>query len=381
MLRDVTQVAMFSILEEEKLGYSWLKSESRLTLEQSGSEIIFRATEEYERLRGTNLAWFGVDELTYCHPQAWKRLEGRLRDEKAHRLCGFAVWTPKGFDWVYDKFISGKNAGYVAYLGSPGENRYLPSSFYPSLAGSYDERFYAQEVLGQYLNVMSGQAYYAFDRQLNVTAHALYNPRLPLCWSLDFNLDPMCSVIAQIDETPAQMAGHRSVKINFLDELFIRNSNTPEACEEFVRKAQVLTRGRQVHLYVYGDATGSQRQRAVGAGANSDWAVIRQFFAHQPDFKMSFRYKTANPAVRDRVAAVNGALCNSQGERRAFIHPKCTNLIRDFEQVVFKPGTGQLDQATDPKLTHISDAAGYLIEREMPVRQSSIGYQSTQLPV
>ena len=37
---------------------------------------------EFERLRGTNLAWFGLDELTYTPEEAWLRLEGRLRDPR-----------------------------------------------------------------------------------------------------------------------------------------------------------------------------------------------------------------------------------------------------------------------------------------------------------
>ena len=47
--------------------------------------------DDFERLRGTNLAWFGLDELTYTAEEAWLRLEGRLRDPRASRLvriCG-----------------------------------------------------------------------------------------------------------------------------------------------------------------------------------------------------------------------------------------------------------------------------------------------------
>jgi hypothetical protein len=55
-------------------------------------------------LRG--IAWFGIDELTYCKHGAWQILQQRIRDPQARRLGGFAVWTPKGFDWVYDRFIS-----------------------------------------------------------------------------------------------------------------------------------------------------------------------------------------------------------------------------------------------------------------------------------
>ena len=75
-------------------------------MKDTGSRILFRAVDEFERLRGTNLAWFGLDELTYTPEEAWLRLEGRLRDPKATRLCGFAVWTPKGYDWVYERFMA-----------------------------------------------------------------------------------------------------------------------------------------------------------------------------------------------------------------------------------------------------------------------------------
>ncbi len=34
-------------------------------MKDTGSRIYFRAVDDFERLRGTNLAWFGLDELTY----------------------------------------------------------------------------------------------------------------------------------------------------------------------------------------------------------------------------------------------------------------------------------------------------------------------------
>ncbi len=89
------------------------------------SRILFRAVEEFERLRGSNLAWFGLDELTYTSEEAWLRLEGRLRDPKASRLCGFAVWTPKGYDWVYERFVANKVEGYETISAPPFENRFL----------------------------------------------------------------------------------------------------------------------------------------------------------------------------------------------------------------------------------------------------------------
>ena len=105
MLRDATQATLFEILDSNRIPYEHNKAENTLRMKDTGSRIVFRPVDEFERLRGTNLAWFGLDELTYTPEAAWLRLEGRLRDPKAQRLCGFAVWTPKGYDWVFRKFV------------------------------------------------------------------------------------------------------------------------------------------------------------------------------------------------------------------------------------------------------------------------------------
>ena len=125
-------------------------------MRETRSRILFRAVEEFERLRGSNLAWFGLDELTYTSEEAWLRLEGRLRDPKAKRLCGFAVWTPKGYDWVYERFVA--HQWKATRRWRRGRSRIgfcwneIPD-YYERLKSSYDARFYQQEVLGEYLSL------------------------------------------------------------------------------------------------------------------------------------------------------------------------------------------------------------------------------------
>ena len=58
-------------------------------MKDTRSRIIFRPVDDFERLRGTNLAWFGLDELTYSPEGAWLRLEGRLRDPQAKSTMRF----------------------------------------------------------------------------------------------------------------------------------------------------------------------------------------------------------------------------------------------------------------------------------------------------
>src|SRR4051812_46964577 len=62
MLRDITIRTMLEIIEERGMPKSYNRSDKVLYLKRSGSTIKFRSVLDYERLRGTNLAWFGLDE-------------------------------------------------------------------------------------------------------------------------------------------------------------------------------------------------------------------------------------------------------------------------------------------------------------------------------
>jgi PBSX family phage terminase large subunit len=236
MLRDSTQRTFFEVLQQERIEYTFHKQENKVRFLANGSEVIFRTLENPDRLRGPNLAWFAIDELTYAREDAWTRLLARLRHPAARRLCGCAVWTPNGYDWVHRRFLESKAPDYRVVLATPRENTHLPPDFYDQLQGSYSERFYRQEVLGEYLDMAGGNAYYAFNEK-NIQPME-YDPHLPLCWALDFNVDPLCSVICQIEErkdlTAMRVGKRRTIKVlRVLDEIVLPNSNTVEAATEF----------------------------------------------------------------------------------------------------------------------------------------------------
>ncbi len=345
MLRDATQHALFEILNANKIPYEYSKSENTLVMKDSRSKILFRPLDDFERLRGTNLAWFGLDELTYVPEAAWLRLEGRLRDPKATRLCGFAVWTPKGYDWVYQRFVSEPKAGYEMIVAKPNENRFLLQripDFYDRLKGSYDEKFYQQEALGQYLHMRGGLVYHTFDRMDHVM-ELRPDPNVRLLWALDFNVDPMSSVVAQI----------RRGKVCALGEIVLRHATTEEACSAFHEKF-----GRhEAGLSVYGDASGNSSQTT----GNSDYQIIRQFLRTNSNTPVEFRVPRANPLVRERVNLMNAKLRPAAGEIQMAVDPGCTELIKDFEQVAYKEDSNVIDKDRDRSRTHLSDALGYLV--------------------
>ena len=348
MLRDATLTAMLEILDKNGIPYEYNKAESVLTFRETRSKVVFRAVDDFERLRGTNLAWFGVDELTYTNAESWLRLEGRLRDPLATRLCGFAVWTPKGFDWVYRKFIKEPVEGYEAILATPYENRFVLDKipdYYERLQRSYDARFFAQEALGEYLNVSAGRVYDGFERNRNLRPLKV-DPALPLLWALDFNVDPMCSVIAQIAK--------REVRV--LDEIVLSRASTVEACEEFRSRYPFHPEA----LVIYGDATGARLQTS----GTTDYRMVREFLQGAGYKRFEFRVPTVNPSVRERVGLVNAMLYSAAGDTELFLDPKCKETVLDLEEVTYKPDSMTIDKDRDPRRTHLSDALGYLVWQE-----------------
>jgi hypothetical protein len=346
MMRDVTQVAFLRLLDENNIPYAFCKSDNLIRLEALDAEILLRSLDDPERLRGTNLAWFGIDELTFTTEEGWTRLEARLRDPRAKRLCGFGVWTPNGPDWVYRRFIQSPVEGYECIRATPFENRYVLGAnpdFYKRLEHSYDARFYRQEVLGEYLNITQGRVYESFDRERNLQA-AQFDTRKPLYWSLDFNVSPLCSVLAQKDDDTTYV----------LDEICLENATVADAVEALHNKIGAAPAG----LVVTGDASG--RQRSVTALGDT-YTELRKSLATSGFQNVTFRVPMSNPAVMKRVKLVNAYLQNAYGQTRLLLDPGCRELMKDLEEVVFKPDEGVIDKARDPKRTHISDALGYLI--------------------
>ncbi len=346
MLRDATMTTLFEILETNRLSYEHSKGENILTLKDTRSRILFRPVEDFERLRGTNLAWFGLDELTYTPQEAWSRMVARMRDPQAKVLGGFAVWTPKGFDWVHRTFIAQpRTKEYAVIEAQPRENKFLLQNFpgyYDNLQSCYDERFFRQEVLGEYLNMTGGKVYTAFSRDRNVRKLEL-DPRVPLQWSLDFNVDPLCSVVMQMDGETAKV----------IDEIVLRHASTQQACEEFVNRY-----GRhRAKVQVLGDASGHQ-QRTTG---NTDYKIIEEYLKAYTNLEVEYLAGRSNPSVRERVVMVNRLLRSASGVTRVVVDEKCAELIKDFEQVAFKEDTFTIDKDRDRMRTHISDALGYVL--------------------
>jgi hypothetical protein len=222
-------------------------------------------------------------------------------------------------------------------------------------------------VLGEYLDIVGGNAYYALtDHNLCTLA---YDPHLPVCWALDFNVDPLCSVVCQVEEERDGLTGTVRKVVRVLAEIVLANSNTMEAAGAFIGWLDALKTDYQPkQVRIYGDASGNSR---TTKSSRTDYELIREAF-RRTEYAITMRTNTANPPVKDRVNTLNAALSNAAREHRLLIDPGCRELLKDLRQVRWARDaagnvTGELDKS-DSQRTHTSDALSYLVAQELGLR-------------
>lgn len=328
---------------------------------KNGRLVYGFSAEEPDRIRNVTASGFWIDEGRECKDfgRLWKVMLGRVLSTDGK---GIVTTSPNSFDDIHDIFVAHRKPqyGYVHFPTS--QNTFLNSAAVDELASLYDEKYMQQELLGQFV-IFEGAVYYTFNRNLNAGdlafKYAQYDENKPLCLCADFNIDPMAWVIAQIGINT--QTGLKEAY--FIDEIYLRNSNTVQACQEFKSRFP----NHRAGIKLYGDATGRARHTDSNI---TNWKIIESELSA---YGISENIPSKNPAERDRINSVNGMICNSKGQRRVFVNPdKCKNLIRDFEQVSYKEGSVHIDKTKDLKLTHASDAAGYFLDTDFGLNRGII---------
>lgn len=333
-------------------------NETELAIQFANNGIIaLRGADNYHGLRGNGLDFVVLDEFASMKPEVWTEvLRPALADRKGGALF---IGTPQGHNHLYGRFqFAQSDPDWAAFQFTTLDGGFVTREELTGAARELDGTLFRQEFEASFEATALGRAYHAFSRSENVRP-AEYRPDAKLIWSLDFNVHPMCSILAQADGDI----------VHVLDELMLDNANTLLACERFWDRVRHWSTGQPLRIEIYGDASGYQRRTC---GVASDWGIIRDFFAQRTGRAIvHIKASTANPGVRDRINLVNSRLLNAAAERRLFIDPKCKELILDLEQVCWRADefgqpTSELDKS-DRKRTHVSDALGYYLAQAFPL--------------
>jgi len=343
-----------------------LESELRIDL-TNGSTIAVKGGFNPGNLIGQGLDLVVLDETADLKPDAWTHsLRPALADRKGRALF---LGTPKGRNHLFDYFeqATSNPDEWASYQFTTEQGGIVETSELHSASRAMDTNTFGQMFEARFNAVGNYRAYLSFDHATNIR-DTRFEPSKPLIWSLDFNVDPMCMLLMQrIDD-----------HVNVLQEIAVRsNSTTTEAaCNTFVEQIapylKLVSRMYGVlDVQIYGDASGQQRRTAA---SDTDWALIREYFAtrHRGEIQIICRYASANPRVRDRINCVNSRLRNAHGDPQLFISPGCKELIRDLEEVCFTldstgAPTNDLNKS-DRHRTHMSDALGYYLSQAFPLR-------------
>jgi len=226
-----------------------------------------------------------------------------------------------------------------------------------------------------YLNKPKGGNLNTVVKYFNKTKHIKavnYYPSEPLHISCDFNVDPMCWVLAH---TNASMTGdirNPATKIYFIDEIVVENTNVRDTAREFLERYGF----HKGEIIINGDASGDNRD----AGSDkTKFVQLRNILFDYGYTNIRVDIKEGNPRKVARFDAFNNKMLTDAGEIQVYTSPKCKWLIYNYQKLCFKPGTSVVDKPTqtilsnDPNskfLEHIFDAASYPIEYYWPVRDT-----------
>jgi hypothetical protein len=343
------------------LGARINKHENVIEIDKAGL-IIARTMDNPERIVAYEVADSICDELDTLKPDkardVWNRIIARNRQKKPDgSLNTVAVaTTPEGFRFVYDRWQKNPAAGYRIIKASTFSNAAnLPDGYIASLQASYPAQLLAAYLDGEFVNLTSGSVYPEFDRALNASRETIQTSE-PLHIGMDFNVGQMAAVV------------------------FVLRDGEPHAVDELTgildtpaMIASIKARYEGHAIFVYPDASGNSRKS--NNASESDIALLRAA-------RFTVLVNSANPAVKDRVLAMNQLICstvegvtNTLGmemrgdkpvKRRLRVNvDTCPSFVEALEKQAYDKN-GEPDKTSG--LDHVNDAAGYFVSYKFPIR-------------
>ena len=363
---DLVRLIMAPRIQEKLIDYGirfkYNKSENIIyTGNSQFGDFILRTLDNPERIVGYETYRSHVDELDTLNKEkaqaAWIKIIARNRqspddiddchklwNEKKQRLSVFnrvgAYCTPEGFKFMYDRWVMNESEHYKIIQASTLSNPFLPDDYVDTLRASYPSQLIEAYINGEFVNLTSGTVYRSFSRSEHNT-NAVIESGEPLYIGQDFNVDHMASTIYV----------RRNGVFYGVDEIY-DGFDTAETIGIIKSRYEGHT------IYIYPDASGNNRKS--NNASESDIQMLR-------NAGFTVMVNNTNPAVKDRVIAVNTALEKGQ----LFINSdKCPETVRCLEQQVYDKN-GEPDKKSGDD--HQNDATGYPIAYELPIIKPFFG--------
>lgn len=313
-------------------------------------KIIFRTMDQPARIVGYEVADSLVDELDTLKQadasDVWNKIIARNRQKKPDKslnTVGVAT-TPEGFRFVYLRWKKDVRPGYRLIKASTYSNeRNLPAGYIQSLRDTYPANLLQAYLDGEFVNLTVGSVYAEFDREKNATFESI-QPGETLHVGMDFNVGRMAAVVHVLRKDDPYA----------LDEV-VDALDTPAMVAQLSKRYR--EKGKEHSIMVYPDSSGKARKS--NNASESDLAILRQA-------GFTVCANPSNPAIKDRVLAMN-AMIHKEGARRYRVNSdKCPHYVECLEK---QPYDNHGDPDKSGGLDHLPDAAGYFMAYRYPIRR------------
>jgi hypothetical protein len=283
--------------------------------------------------------WFGnVGPSGGIAEKLWDRAEAGERDLTAIR------WTWKDRAEAHICLCPGET---LIELGTSGDHgidcsRGIFIRFIENEARNMSRAEFSRLYNAEWEDYNERPIYPEFTRTRNVNAErAQYVKGLPIEVSCDFNVDPLCWSLGQ----------HRGNVAWEFDQIVLEGgAQTKDACRAVIEKFP----DRELHIKVYGDASGSSRDTR---SKDSDYDIIKSLLRRYYR-SFSLYVPRGNPPIATRVNTFNARIRNALGEVQWWCHPRCSVIVRDLVKGSYKEGTRVIDESKK-QLGHMAAAIGY----------------------
>jgi len=326
------------------------KSDMTITYLPNGSELLFYGLDDIEKLKsiqGITSIW--IEEASETNEGDIAELNRRLRGETPYYKQIIITFNPiSHLHWLKSRFFDNENAKVSIYKTTYKDNKFIDEEYKQELEDikNYDLQQYNIYALGEWGILNNNVVYHNYDFKKHTTTLTVHDFEV-LHVGVDFNIGGCVGVVC----------GIRDNKVYVVDGWSVYDTDS------------IVTQLKQSkynnkQLIVYPDASGGANK------TNSSRSDIRIIM----DGGFQIMANKANPAVRDRVNAVNRMFATD----KILINDRAEKLVYSLQTQAYTP-RGDPEKFTEHKggaIDDWNDALGYLISYKFSINKSTLTRRS-----
>lgn len=353
--------------EQFKFSVKYRRADGELIIPATKTKLmIFHSEDEGRSIRGPNLAFGLVNEVTLCDKPSFDAFVGRIRHPRAVQSQIAMSGTPEGFNWFYRDFIEKAREDAEIIYGDMTMNPHIPDSYKTRLSTQYTAEDVEAYVRGRFVNMKGKTVVQSFSRGKHGVKGTEVDRNFPIWVAVDFNVDPMAASIWQPIPQP-----NGRVKLRGVGEIKLRDASTESLCNALINWLHQHPRrmGGEFRNFaevtLFPDPAGASRSTK----GHSDNEILRAAGFND------LRHKKAIISVRDQVNALNAKIRANEIEVDL---EKMPETVADFEQCVWKDGTFEIEKK-DGQRTHWLDGVKNMVDFEFPIGQGRGGWREDRI--